>query len=162
MNDPEFTQQLDRIRQELIKQGYYHKMPEQNGQEPNYSHINNGFCGVFSSQIILLYESKVELCCSGGIGTEDDKPFVEFSRFLPEHYFIKFNGKYYDAECIEGVKNYLDLPLFEGHRGFWRRLLYRIFRKLNKIIGSFNSFIPKTASGIVSIIKRILFRAWLI
>lgn len=31
------------------------------------------------------------------------------------HAFVKYNGRFYDAECPEGVKNYLSLPCNRGH-----------------------------------------------
>jgi len=33
---------------------------------------------------------------------------------LPGHYWIKWKGRHYDAECPDGVKDWLELPVFKN------------------------------------------------
>lgn len=64
--------------------------------------INNGQCEDFALKIASKVEGSSEVC------TEN---FVEFG-VLPGHVWILFGGKHYDAECPEGTKNFMMLPIF--------------------------------------------------
>jgi len=72
------------------------------------SKINNGRCEDFAMEIIdkmggysnILYE----------VCTEN---FVEFGE-LVSHVWIYYKGRYYDAECLQGVRNWKELPIFKN------------------------------------------------
>jgi len=93
---------LKKTRDELLKTGCYYILPEEPGNtKPNYSHINNGFCGLFADTIKDKFPEV-------NIYTESMLDKKE----LPPHYFLEYRGMYYDAECINGVGYPVDLPLF--------------------------------------------------
>jgi hypothetical protein len=103
MND--FSKSLHEIREKMLREGWYFIRPEEKGKvRPNYSHINDSFCGVFSGYVCEMYGDQVEELCEEDVG---------ISKKYTEHWFIKYQGKYYDAECIEGVIDPKDLPLFK-------------------------------------------------
>lgn len=67
--------------------------------------INNGDCDRFADAV-----------CSKVKGTE-----VRITEFEDEfegyhwvgHFWVEYKGKHYDAECPDGVDNFLDLPIFQ-------------------------------------------------
>lgn len=69
--------------------------------------INSGLCEDFALIVVKKMggykENLYELC------TED---FVDFGE-LSGHVWIYYNGKHYDSECVNGVKNWKDLPFFK-------------------------------------------------
>lgn len=69
--------------------------------------INNSRCEDFALKIASKVKGAVDVC------TEN---FVEFGS-LPGHVWILFERKHYDAECIDGVDNFLELPIFQRARG---------------------------------------------
>ena len=69
--------------------------------------INNSQCEEFALKIVSKVKGAEDVC------TEN---FVEFGS-LPGHVWILFEGKHYDAECIDGVDNFLELPIFQRARG---------------------------------------------
>ena len=80
---------------------YYHR-------EPNFPlpwDINCGYCNEFAGNI----EKKcleAEVACPSYYLEEDEADEYQI------HDFILFNGKFYDAECIDGVNDWRDLPIF--------------------------------------------------
>lgn len=67
--------------------------------------INNGECQEFAEDIA----SKVKGAeiFESGFGVWEDAP-------EPTHFFIRYNGRWYDAEAPRGVKSWKDLPIFRG------------------------------------------------
>ncbi len=64
--------------------------------------INNGYCGMFAAMVIE------------NLGGPTDKLYESFSETVsPGHAWITFDGRHYDAECLEGVNNANDLPFFK-------------------------------------------------
>ena len=62
--------------------------------------INNGFCADFAQLIWEKFPSVHIL-------SDDDMTGGEYS-----HTFFEFEDKYYDAECIEGIDDWTQLPTF--------------------------------------------------
>ncbi|MFA5024052.1 MAG: hypothetical protein WC523_03810 [Patescibacteria group bacterium] len=102
MND--FSKKLDEIRKKMMSDGTYYILPgEPEDITPNYSHINNGYCGSFSGAVCEVYGDKVK---------ELSEKYIKTNKKLYEHWFIKYQDKFYDAECIEGVDCPKKLPIF--------------------------------------------------
>lgn len=72
-------------------------------ERKSVSDINNGYCAVFTDYVEFVFTRKelLEIC-------HTSNPI--------NHYFVKYDGKFYDAECLDGVKNYKDLPIFKEVR----------------------------------------------
>ena len=72
--------------------------------------INSGECEDFAMRVIDLM---------GGYnnGLTDGAP-DDMECCLPGHYWIEYQGQYYDAECSSGVANWHKLPIF---RRFYNR-----------------------------------------
>lgn len=67
--------------------------------------INCGLCAEFATQIW-------QKCCGVEIISDEDMGAIEYT-----HTFISYGGRFYDAECVTGVENWKDLPIFqEGRR----------------------------------------------
>lgn len=79
------------------------------GQTPQQ--INRGDCDRFAWRIHELipnskvYETPLEHDVI--IGEKGEEIVV------PTHFFVKIDNRYYDAETIEGVKDYCELPPFK-------------------------------------------------
>lgn len=71
--------------------------------EVSVHHINNGYCTDFAHSVWEKFNRSDE------IRTVSDEEMCgeEYS-----HTFIEFQGMYYDAECIEGVEDWTQLPIF--------------------------------------------------
>lgn len=75
--------------------------------------INNGGCEDFAMELIDRL---------GGYVTDaegrptDNGPYEldtnNFCEWLPNHVWVFYEGKHYDAECPQGVDSWKDLPLF--------------------------------------------------
>lgn len=63
--------------------------------------INNGWCADFATVVRENVGPDVYIC------NDEELAGVEYS-----HTFIQFGEMYYDAECIEGVHDWTQLPLF--------------------------------------------------
>lgn len=64
--------------------------------------INYGFALAFAVEVynqIGEGRGELTLCCGGAMNME--------------HFWIQFDGKYYDAEVSSGVCNWEDLPIFD-------------------------------------------------
>lgn len=100
-----------------------------NNDVESYYKINSGLCEEFAYEVHELFEHRhlVGVTYTEDILDEDDR--LEWNRpglALPEglsrqemedvrlggHCFLTMQGKWYDAECPEGVENVLDLPIF--------------------------------------------------
>ena len=72
--------------------------------------INCGFCEEWGERVAELYREAtgnngIDVIDPGNLsGNPDDS--------LLGHVFIRFRGRYYDAECPEGVDDWRKLPLF--------------------------------------------------
>lgn len=99
-----------------------------NGVESYYK-INSGLCEEFAYEVHERFEHRhlVGVMYTEELLDEDDQ--LEFDRpgiVVPEglsrqemaevrlggHCFLTMKGRWYDAECPEGVDNVLDLPIF--------------------------------------------------
>lgn len=111
----------------LIKD--YRKSFLENNDVESYYKINSGLCEEFAYEVHERFEHRHLL---GVMYTEellDEDDQVEWNRpgiGLPDglsrqemedvrlggHCFLTMKGRWYDAECPEGVDNVLDLPIF--------------------------------------------------
>lgn len=62
--------------------------------------INNGFCADWAT---LVWEQFREV----NIVNDEEMGAKEYS-----HTFLEYKGLYYDAECIDGVEDWTQLPIF--------------------------------------------------
>lgn len=74
--------------------------------------INCGLCEEWAQRVYELYleltgKPDVEYLDAGNISGNDDDS-LECG-----HVFLRFKGKYYDAECPQGVRQFWQLPLFQ-------------------------------------------------
>ncbi len=66
--------------------------------------INNGNCDIFADEIAQkIPKAKT---------TATD--YVNMDEFT--HWYVKYKGKFFDAECPYGVKDYLKLPTFKREK----------------------------------------------
>jgi len=65
--------------------------------------INNGHCDEF-----------VEAVLHRGDVPDLWDVTSDWDKCEADHIFLKWNEKFYDAECIEGVEDYHDLPIFKN------------------------------------------------
>ena len=112
----EFTAYLRALRQRL--------MVEFHAQTP--WDLNNGFCSEFADTV----ENEVD----GAVGLEYGHLHLDYSDFtkykidlktiprdeprpdideLPSHVFVRWHGRFYDAECLRGVDDPRKLPLYQ-------------------------------------------------
>lgn len=66
--------------------------------------INEGHCNIFAGYVKEIFP-KVKLVFDGKIDEEPD---------WFDHCCVYYNGKYYDAECPQGVQDWRDLPFYES------------------------------------------------
>lgn len=71
--------------------------------------INHGLCDQFMQAVIEAYPIPEE------ITTEDLEVPEEVYDHLPGHYWILCGGKHYDSECLDGVEDWKELPIFKRH-----------------------------------------------
>ena len=67
--------------------------------------INRGYCEEFASRVIDImggYSHVLDI----GADDMDVEPWVG-------HYWIEYEGRFFDAECIRGVDFWQDLPIFK-------------------------------------------------
>jgi len=83
------------------------------------SEINNGYCSVFASLVVESLVGVSVLCADYDFGAPPR---------VGGHTWIEYEGKHHDAECIDGVESFLDLPIFRraiSSGGFLLRKLAR-------------------------------------
>ena len=61
--------------------------------------INNGRCEDFAEAIVKKMPGATSM-------------WNDFDNDDPNHCYVRYNGRYYDAECPEGVNSPDDLPIF--------------------------------------------------
>ncbi len=65
--------------------------------------INKGLCDTFALEVIKRM---------GGYSSEITDQATDFDTDLPGHFWLEYKGRCYDAECPQGVNNWLELPMF--------------------------------------------------
>lgn len=90
----------------MERDGFYYQ--RQRRHDPTTWDINNGYCEEFAEAVLTDLPD-------GYAAWLDELPeFVGIdSHDLPAHYVLVFDNRYYDAECIDGVDNPRDLPIFQ-------------------------------------------------
>lgn len=79
--------------------------------------INNGQCQEFAEAL----QQRVRGATLMEVGTDENGDFNED----PIHFFVKFKGRYYDAEAPLGVRDWRNLPIFhnyDGNKGYEEHL----------------------------------------
>jgi hypothetical protein len=92
------SKDIKKLASDYLKLNRCYILPEEGNIKPNVSHINNGYCAQFASDIIKLYPSA--------------EYYWEEYKGIP-HAFVKYNNKYYDSESPNGVLSWKDLPIFK-------------------------------------------------
>src|SRR5277367_2499553 len=78
------------------------KMMTSNGhQNPTTQTMNNGYCGDWAKYVCLHLKGS----------TEPTREMIEKARKVRWHTWVIFEGLHYDSECLEGVDNFMHLPL---------------------------------------------------
>jgi hypothetical protein len=89
----QFQEKLVEIRDSMINSDF----------PTNFREINNGYCADFATIVWRSFDCHPDVC----IFNDEELGSVEYT-----HTFLKFQRIYYDAECVEGVKNWNQLPIF--------------------------------------------------
>jgi hypothetical protein len=69
--------------------------------------INNGWCAEFAEDVLKELGGSPD-----GVTIHEDS---ELGNYDYSHTFLKFEGKFYDAEAPDGVEDWTRLPLFVQH-----------------------------------------------
>lgn len=76
--------------------------------------INAGQCEIFAREVVEKLNTEMQdtavVQSTHDVINTSKKP--DSMDQYPIHYFIKYNGTYYDSECPNGVTNILNLPFF--------------------------------------------------
>jgi hypothetical protein len=98
---------------EEATQQVFEQMKSQGHAHPTLLKLNCGFCELWVSIVIALAErdesNDFHMCDNFEIET-----FANQKR-PPPHAWLFAYGKHYDAECLDGVVDYHDLPLFRRY-----------------------------------------------
>ena len=70
--------------------------------------INNGLCVEFADRVARYTKGEAEVRCDEGPAAAG-------------HWFVAFQGRFYDTECIDGVDSYWQLPTYTENRGTGRQ-----------------------------------------
>jgi len=68
--------------------------------------INDGNCDSFADDVQTTMENHQWTGCS-----VQETDFMNSEE--PGHFFLKYGNKFYDAQCIEGVSDYHQLPIMK-------------------------------------------------
>lgn len=121
----DITQAIETLRQNYLEEGL---------AKDAYA-INNGLCEDFATDLMdrLAHPTGLDMLCNESFMTPDhtswDWALLEkhwnivppaglTQRQVDEvgfggHAFLVFEGRFYDAECPQGVHSFFDLPLFQ-------------------------------------------------
>jgi hypothetical protein len=80
-----------------------HRLVSAYGKSP-YD-INNGDCDSFANALLVAAEQI-------GLSVECFDSYDEEN--FPVHYWVRINGRHYDAEAAEGVLEWHELPIFKA------------------------------------------------
>jgi hypothetical protein len=79
--------------------------------------INDGYCSFFSYAIVDAYGGEIRDNYDYGIEDTND------------HSFVELNGKFYDAEALEGVDTPMELPFFKRALNESKSIVDKILRE---------------------------------
>jgi hypothetical protein len=71
--------------------------------------INNGYCDAFAALVAEELTACDMFCADYDCDCDSDDR-------TRAHVWIRYEGKHYDAECLEGVESFLDLPIFRDRK----------------------------------------------
>lgn len=108
----------EQFRRKVALAGWYlPRSMKPNHRLPSEWDINNGWCDKWAAGAVALLRAGTVVWLDDGGGwvvPETDETF--------DHAVLHLDGKYYDAQCLEGVADYMDLPLCRGvTRDQWLR-----------------------------------------
>ena len=110
---------------EAMAVGFFHRWNPETGQHEYAQHgnptpydINNGSCEEFCNDVIermcpVIGRYETETLYAAAISTMNDYYYYFKSGPDVSHVVLVFHGRFYDAECLEGVDHWIDLPLCE-------------------------------------------------
>ena len=87
---------------EALADGYCYLYPVE------HSEINQGLCEDFAADVVALFPGAELLW----IGSELD--LDDFFHPSIVHAVARYEGRFYDADCPEGVERWEDLPIFSS------------------------------------------------
>ncbi len=97
------TVYTEQFKERVARAGWYFKGRwGKTHRTPSEWDINNGWCDHWA-------DGAVALLGGGETVWLDDEEGDSL-----DHAALVFDGKYYDAQCLEGVTDYMDLPLCRG------------------------------------------------
>jgi len=90
------------IREHAMKEATRHIVSEFERLRTPYD-INNGYCQEWAEYVQAKLEEQ-------GIDVEVEETPEDYE--ASGHFWLKVDGRYYDAECLEGVDDWEKLPIF--------------------------------------------------
>lgn len=92
----------DEILAEMKRRGFYFGLERVIRHDPLPWDINCGYCEEFGERVCELVKG------AEAFWKEFPHPSGGYEIC---HYIVKYRGRFYDAECVEGVKRWRDLPI---------------------------------------------------
>lgn len=112
MNESEFRTILVRVRDRLLarmrSEGFWHERRLRRDATP--WDVNNGYCDEFADGVMAeVYGQSFEPEDMG----PNDPYVVDLATFDEDlaHCAVRWRGKFYDAECVSGVRSWRRLPI---------------------------------------------------
>jgi hypothetical protein len=106
MHGEELRRILDQVTEEILgqmREGFYYK-----GEfrfDPIVWDINNGYCEDWAERAAELLRERGQRAFTAWIDPDVD------------HCVLVYNGKFYDADCPDGVDRWSQLPMFADPQG---------------------------------------------
>ncbi len=72
--------------------------------------INCGWCDEFADRVAMLMDG-AESLWDDALCTDEE--VAEYGI----HAFVRYEGRYYDSECLDGVDDFRKLPIYRGFAG---------------------------------------------
>lgn len=124
----DLTQQLIDLREKYLdkmaNEGWWPTVGGLRHDKPTPYDINCGHCRDFGMEVEKTIPGAQQVWSSDMSdyqGPQFDDNNNERSDYDPDdpeadHTFIEYNGQYYDAECVDGVCNWRELPIYVNNR----------------------------------------------
>ena len=94
---------------ELRRQGFWHH--EKRRHDATTWDINCGYCEVFADAVARRVSGAQAIWA---YDPEIHPPVSEDGGWDPDHCVVEYQGRFYDAECHEGVDHVRDLPIYKN------------------------------------------------
>ena len=103
----------DRLLERMQQDGFY--VCGEKRYDPTTWGINNGYCEEWATRVVDMMDQQVTVDEADDEGVPFDGERPEHVKWwTPAHIFVKHEGRFYDAECHEGVDRIVDLPLYRN------------------------------------------------